>query len=150
MVRLLFRMSCLVAKGAKAKGSTGERELCRIFEQELLLPEKSIIRNLEQVRDGSSDIVLPGYMIEVKRHETLTVPAWWEQVCTSALKHKCFPILAYRRNRQKWFYCIPAAVILPGDWRYITMCSPLFFDWFRARIESLGQYEIIRKSLDID
>ena len=93
---------------AKAKGSAGEIELCRWIEKTFELEKKSLQRNLEQTRDGGSDIMgFPPFQFEVKRCEVTAKRDWWLQV-SSALRPSRQPVVAFRRNRQPWRFLISA------------------------------------------
>jgi hypothetical protein len=58
-------------------------------------------RNLDQTRDGGSDIRgVPGVAIEVKRCERTDVWAWWEQISRSCGSD--LPLVAFRRSSSPW------------------------------------------------
>lgn len=119
-----------MAKNGKIKGSAGERELCRFIQKHI--PINEVKRNLDQVREGGSDIMsVPGLAIEVKRQEVLAVDEWWKQVVRSAIRTESIPVLAYRQNRRKWFFCVPASLIIPNSWGYITLREEVFVDWLK-------------------
>jgi hypothetical protein len=100
---------------SRAKGTKGERELKEFFFQELGV---YLVRNPDQTRKGGYDcslrteddldapIAIP-FALEFKRNETL--PPWkmWEQAVSQVTKSCYVPIVAYRRNRQKWRFIIP-------------------------------------------
>lgn len=93
--------------GSKRKGAAGELEACRwLFKNTEIaeLPE----RNLEQVRSGGSDILLPPFCFEVKRVENLNLDAAWIQCKRAAKKAELEPIVMYRKNRQPWRFLISA------------------------------------------
>ena len=118
---------------ARTKGHSGERELCRLLENRLGIDR--IERNVDQVRDGGADILsIPGFAIEVKRHEKLNITVWWEQATRQAINKECTPILAYRQNRKPWNFAIPASFILPGSWDYIILREETFIDWFKKQL----------------
>ena len=62
----------------RAKGASGEREFAQWLFSEFNLKEKPT-RNLDQVRDGGGDLIVPPFMFEVKRVETLDLHRWWLQ-----------------------------------------------------------------------
>lgn len=92
-------------KGRRVKGQVGEREFISLLQERL---EVDLSRNLEQTREGGYDIVgLPQLAIEIKRQETLSIPAWWAQTLKQAKKGQV-PILAYRQSRKPWTVIVPA------------------------------------------
>ena len=81
------------------KGAAAEREVLRLLGAEL---GQQLQRNLQQTRAGGGDCLdVWGYVIEVKRQEALSRPAWWRQACRQA-KGIGEPMLLYRRNREPW------------------------------------------------
>lgn len=81
------------------KGACGERELFNLLTDHLGFVVR---RNLSQTRGGGADgIDVPGFAIEVKRQETLALPAWWAQTVAQA-GCNLIPILFYRQSRQPW------------------------------------------------
>ena len=90
---------------SKAKGGMGEREVASILSSAL---DKNIQRNLAASRgEETADIIFnynnTTWLIEVKRRERLSKPAWYKQ----ALSHRAklgygIPILVYRKNREPW------------------------------------------------
>lgn len=120
-------------KHSRDKGQRGERELLRWMEKRFSLGR--LKRNHQQSDIGGADCIdIPGYAIEVKRQETLEIPAWWEQTKQQALAAEAFPILAYRQNRRKWLFCLPASLINKESWGYITLKEDEFIKWFRKRL----------------
>jgi hypothetical protein len=96
-----------MANRAKAKGSGGELEVCKMLTQWAKEEGFTLVaeRNLEQVRPGGADISFTpdiGIEVEVKRCETLSLPAWWRQVSKAATDSGKVPILIYRQNRKPW------------------------------------------------
>lgn len=88
----------------RRKGQVGERELFGLLSEYLGAIVK---RRILQVREGGCDSLdIPGYAIEVKRHETLNLKSWWAQTVNQAEMEKRKPILFYRQSRQPWRACI--------------------------------------------
>ena len=84
----------------RRKGQTGEREFFRLLSDEL---GACVRRNVDQARNGGADCIeVPGWSIEVKRHETGFREAWWDQALRQADEANCSPALAYRASRQPW------------------------------------------------
>ena len=85
-------MAAKIGKSARAKGHQAEREFIA------LLGEGK--RNLQQTRDGGSDIELDLFSIEVKRQERPAFTAWVKQ--TLAQARGKIPVLAWRTNNHPW------------------------------------------------
>jgi Holliday junction resolvase len=84
----------------RRKGQSSEREFFRLLSDQL---GTCVRRNVDQARNGGADCVeVPGWAIEVKRHETGFREAWWEQSLAQAEAADCSPALAYRASRQPW------------------------------------------------
>jgi hypothetical protein len=94
---------------AKNKGANGEREAAKWLAKWLQLKEVPD-RNLEQVRSGGHDLLVPPFVIEVKRCETISKAAWWKQVVAATKEGQC-SVVMYRRNRQPWRFLVPATLI---------------------------------------
>lgn len=103
---------------SRNKGQRGEREAAALLMEwatpvvdavrslpdgaERLLDDVVLVRNLMQSRAGGYDIDgLPWLALEVKRHETLSVPAWWRQTLDQTGKDQV-ACLMYRMNRTQW------------------------------------------------
>lgn len=93
----------------RSKGQRGEREVADMFgawasEVTSLLDADEIRfkRNLMQSRQGGYDIIgLEWLALEVKRQETLSLPAWWRQTLKQAQCGQT-PLLAWKQNRVPW------------------------------------------------
>lgn len=121
---------------AKRKGANGEREIAAwLRENVAALGDVDIERNLEQTRNGGHDLIgVPGIALEVKRVETLAVRKWWEQTTQQAISAGLFPVLAYRQNRRSWQFCLPASLIEPTSYDYITVSADVFASWLQTRL----------------
>lgn len=90
------------------KGARGEREFFGLLSDYL---GSCVRRNVDQARKGGADgIEVPGWAIEVKRHESGFRSEWWEQACEQADLHFRIPALAYRASRQPWRVRVPLSV----------------------------------------
>ena len=108
-------------RAARGKGQRGEREFCDMLSA--AFPQcLRVRRNIDQAFDGGEDItpqMVPGFSIEVKRQETLSIPAWWRQAVTQAIDRsiydndECIPVLAFRQNRKKWRILVPLRLVVP-------------------------------------
>lgn len=111
---------------SRNKGQRGEREAAALLMgwakdvveavrslpdgAERLLDDVVLVRNLMQSRAGGYDIDgLPWLALEVKRHETLSVPAWWRQTLDQTGKGQV-ACLMYRMNRTQWRFKVRVMV----------------------------------------
>ena len=81
---------------SRVKGRGGERELLKILETEFRAQGKAVTlqRNLTQTRCGGADCLsLPGWAIEVKRQEVITLSKWWRQCIEQAQRERLTPAL---------------------------------------------------------
>ena len=84
----------------RRKGQNGERELFALLSEHLGFVVR---RNVDQARKGGADgIEVPGWAIEVKRHESGFRSEWWWQAREQAANVLARPALAYRASRQPW------------------------------------------------
>lgn len=101
-------------RGRRNKGATGERDLARIFSDELGFEVK---RTLGQARDGGADIHIGRFVIEVKRQERLAIEAWCQQVEAAVTTiadidadgelRPPVPVVVFRRNGEPWRAVVP-------------------------------------------
>lgn len=89
------------------KGKAGEREAAQLLSDLLGIPLK---RALGQERDSGADINdIPGWVVEVKRHQRPHIAAWWGQAVSAALQAHKRPAVMYRANRKPWRVVVPLA-----------------------------------------
>jgi hypothetical protein len=136
------------------KGKEGEREVCRLLNQQLdaLITANNytddlvdllngvVQRNQNQSAVGGGDINLFGLSIEVKRQETLSIPEWWRQATTSAKRNGDKPILIYRQNRKAWHVVMDGHVPLPTGrimGARVTISVDDFLTWFTHWVEEM-------------
>ena len=126
-----------MSKMSRNKGASGEREILRWFEKAFPdLPR--LERNHSQTAIGGADCLdLPGIALEVKRQETLSLPAWWRQTCQQAITAQRMPVLVYRRNREKWTFCLPANLINEQSWGFLSVTETEFTLWYREKLTKL-------------
>lgn len=91
----------------RRKGATAENELAGVIGELLGI---SLKRQLGQERDGGADIRLGRAHIQVKRCETLAIPAWWRQAVADA--GDGLPVLAWRQSRRPWTFRVPLPAVL--------------------------------------
>lgn len=89
-----------MGRSQRNKGKRGEREFLNQLGE---LLDCDLSRNLNQSANGGADsLSLPGWAVEVKRQERLSIEAWWNQAVTQAEADNRKPLLAFRRNRTEW------------------------------------------------
>lgn len=87
-------------RGSRLKGAAAERECFGLFNH--LLGRDDFRRNISQTRAGGCDN--EGHLkvaVEVKRQETLALPAWIRQAREQAAPDQV-PVLAWRQSRTPW------------------------------------------------
>jgi hypothetical protein len=133
----------------RTKGQSGEREVADMLNfiiyqsmKEMEFPEdqclkamSSVQRNQNQSAVGGNDLTnCLGLSIEVKRQETLSVPAWWRQCCEAAERNGEKPVLMYRQNRKAWRVVTQGWVNLPDGSHMLATVEfdiDTFKTWFR-------------------
>jgi hypothetical protein len=142
---------------SRAKGIKGELEFCRWLQTNFgldFLPE----RNLDQVRNGGSDIVqVEPFFFEVKRVENLDLYKAWSQVVFSAIDSarkkgtyregdlfdntdRVIPVVAFRVNKKTtWDFLIPSQFI-GMEMGYIQLHESMFIRWMRTQLRE-SQYQ---------
>lgn len=87
-------------RSSRAKGAAAEREFFHLLNG--LHGAEVFKRNISQTRAGGcdNDGNLP-VAVEVKRQETLALPAWIRQAQEQAAPHQ-IPVLAWRQSRTPW------------------------------------------------
>jgi hypothetical protein len=84
----------------RTKGMTAEREVFKLLGEQLGL---AVTRNYDARWIGGCDsLSIPGWSVEVKRHETLSLGSWWAQAQRQADRDGRHPILFYRQSRRPW------------------------------------------------
>jgi len=95
--------------GRRSKGAAAERELSKLLAEHL---GTEISRNLEQTRSGGHDLIgIPGWALEIKRQEKLSINAWWQQALEQSERSGLKPALAYRQSRKPWCFVVRLADI---------------------------------------
>lgn len=108
----------------RTKGATAERDVANQLNA-ILLPllmkhghstEIPVIqRNQNQSAVGGCDLSNTfDLAIEVKRHENLSIPAWWKQCLDQANRNNHKPILIFRQNNCKWRVIMNGCLLLPS------------------------------------
>lgn len=133
-----------MSRMSRTKGAAAEREVFKIFNDELGL---EIRRNLDQYQQSDSDARMYGFCIEIKRCEKLNLRAWWKQVVDASKKDDSVPILIYRQSRQPWRVMMPMAATSPifdptakwlcdFEWTQTVLLEPAFMYVLRETISS--------------
>ena len=101
-----------MSKMQRTKGAAGERELFALLTEQLGV---SVTRNLTQTRGGGADALdVPGWAIECKRQEALSIASWWSQATRQAEQTGRKPALFYRQSRRPWRAVLDLHHIAPG------------------------------------
>jgi len=129
-----------MAINSRRKGGNGEREFAEWVHNLLGLINKPK-RNLEQVRSGGTDLIVPPFAFEVKRCEKLQLRKWWVQVVKAVkdkdgLAHNLIPVVAYRQNKQGWRILISAQYI-GLDHGYLALGLNESREWLRICYERM-------------
>ena len=89
---------------AKQKGERGEREVCGIITR---LTGEVSKRKLGQAREGGGDVDWGPFLLEVKARQTVSMPAWQEQVRTAANVTGQVPAVVWRRKGEEFWIAVP-------------------------------------------
>lgn len=89
---------------AKRKGERGEREVCGIITR--ITGEESK-RKLGQAREGGGDVDWGPFLLEVKSRQTVSMPAWQEQVRIAANASGQVPAVVWRRKGEEFWIAVP-------------------------------------------
>lgn len=89
---------------AKRKGERAEREVCAIITQLTGEPSK---RKLGQAREGGGDVDWGPFLLEVKARQTVSMPAWQDQVRIAARESGQVPAVVWRRRGEEFWIALP-------------------------------------------
>jgi Holliday junction resolvase len=90
----------MAGRASRTKGAAAEREIAKLLRNELGF---CIERNLDQTRSGGYDLLgIPGWALEIKRHERPSLATWWLQAIAQAEAAQLKPALAWRQSRKPW------------------------------------------------
>lgn len=93
-------------RGARNKGARGEREVCHLIAG---ITGDDVSRNIGQSRDGGHDVDWGPFAIEVKTQQTVSMPAWQQQVMRSVVGTDKVPCVSWRRRGEEWWVALPMA-----------------------------------------
>jgi Holliday junction resolvase len=91
----------MTGRMSRNKGAAAEREFCNLLSDHL---GEVVQRKLGQARDAGVDVHVGKFRFEVKRRETLSLPAWCRQAELACMEDPAnlVPVVAYRTNGQQW------------------------------------------------
>lgn len=95
-----------MGKMQRDKGKEGEREVARILREHGWDDSHRTSQYCGNTGDASDVVGLPGFHIEVKRHEAIRLDEWWKQTVKESQKKSDIPLLVFRKSRQKWRVCM--------------------------------------------
>jgi len=130
--------------GAKQKGKTGEAEACEWLGKYLFEGNVRPEPNNKQVHIGC-DIIVPPFIVEVKRRETLSLDQWWIQICKVdrhllKMDREFIPVVMFRQNRRDWEFLISANTI-GCKIGYVRLKSNRFLEWAKRYRFNQSLYE---------
>lgn len=123
-----------MGRSQRDKGANAEREVAKILESFGFPARRG------QVFNGEPDIVCPTLPIhfEVKRHETLEIPAWFQQSQTQCRGN--VPAVVYRQSYKPWMITMKAGDFLAGTtgW-HVTSSDGLIYMKFEDFLKILKE-----------
>lgn len=87
----------------RAKGARGEREVADVLRGFGIEADRTVHNSGMFLRGDITGV--EGYHVEVKRQETLRVPAWIRQA--EAECGDLVPVVTFRQNRGEWYAALP-------------------------------------------
>ena len=87
----------------RTKGARGEREVADLLRAFGIECDRTVHNSGMFLRGDLTGVA--GYHIEVKRQETLRVPAWIRQAADEC--GDCVPVVTFRQNRGEWYAALP-------------------------------------------
>lgn len=88
----------------RAKGARGEREVVALLREYGLPADRTVHNSGLYLRGDLTGVA--GYHIEVKRQETLRLPAWIRQATREA-PQGAVPLVCFRQNLGDWYAALP-------------------------------------------
>ncbi len=85
-----------MSRAERAKGARGEREVAAVLRARRLPVDRTARQGGLVVRGDLTGV--PGYHFEVKRQETLRLPAWLRQMERDVAGTENVPVLVFRTN----------------------------------------------------
>lgn len=120
---------------AQRKGKRGEDLFCKwLFEN----CDIDVRRNHWQADGHSADIIINDFIIEVKNRETHSFDDYWLQILRAKKNHEnpdLIPIVAFKSNRQKWQFLMPATLITGIERGFVIATEKVFIQFIKYVIE---------------
>lgn len=132
---------------SQKKGKRGEDDFCKWLAANL---DIHVRREHFQASGHDADITgVDDFLFEVKRHETESLDNWWHQVIIAA-KHGAhrdkIPVVAYRKNHQKWRFLVPAKLITGLSRGFLIMHETVFIQYAKTIIREQEEIESVECS----
>lgn len=128
---------------SRNKGARAERELCRLFADHLGGDWCRNLKQYQQAQHGDLEQLVAGrYLVEVKNHATLNIPAWWRQAREAAEKANAVPMLAVKVARQGWRFILPSIEAQETDesWSYdLAYTQALYIEGLALHVRELAE-----------
>lgn len=88
----------------RRKGAAAELEVVKLLREFGVQCDRTVHNSGMYLRGDLTGVT--GYHVEVKRHETLRVPAWIRQAEDEA-PEGVVPVVCFRQSRQDWYATLP-------------------------------------------
>lgn len=115
-----------MALHAQKKGKRGEDAFCKWLKENAGIEVK---RNHWQSDGSSADVIISDFIIEVKTREVNSLDDYWLQIIKAQRNHEnedLIPVVAFKSNRQKWQFLIPAQLITGIQRGYVIATERVF------------------------
>lgn len=125
-----------MALHAQKKGKRGEVEFCKWLKSNLDIDTE---RNYNQSDGYSADVIIDDFIFEIKRHENPKPDDFWYQVIVAKKRHESkdlIPVVAFRQNRQRWKFLIPAKLI-GVEVGYMQVSEKVFISFATAILSNI-------------
>jgi len=96
--------AAIVSRAERDKGARGEREVAAILRRYGLPADRTVQQSGIYLRGDLTGV--PGYHFEIKRQETLRLPAWLRQAREDAANGDV-PVVAFRQSGDEWHAVLP-------------------------------------------
>lgn len=116
---------------SQKKGKRGEDDFCKWLKKNLGIDAR---REHFQASGYSADVMTEDFIFEVKRHENPNLDNFWYQVAVAKKRHpdkELIPVVAFRKNRQKWEFLLPANLI-GVDLSFIRVTEKVFISFAKT------------------
>lgn len=116
------------------KGKRGEELFCAWLKDNFGI---SVRRNHWQAEGECADIIIDDFIFEIKNRETHDLDAYWLQIITAAKAHEkdLIPIVAFKSNRVRWQFLIPANLITGIERGYVIATEQTFIRLMKYVLE---------------